>query len=161
MNLHKKILVCVAVVATFATSALAELSRDDRQFIEDAAKAGMKEFNVSQQALANLTVPEVRSAAQMMLSDHMRTNAELQALARQKGVVLPMPDAKVTRRWSENTKDVEDEYLSEMNHDHKDVVDLYEKAAVSEDQDIAAFAQRTLPTLRHHLAMVRELKRVN
>ncbi|MEJ1973093.1 MAG: DUF4142 domain-containing protein [Lacunisphaera sp.] len=161
MNLHKKILVCVAVAATFTASAFAELSRADRHFFEKAAKGGTKEVEISQGALMHLTSPEVRNFAQMMVSDHAQTNAELQALAQQKGVVLPAPDPKVERKWSDNAKDVEDEYLATMVGEHKDAVDLFEKAAKSDDPDIAAFAQKTLPTLRAHLATVKQLKKIN
>lgn len=161
MNLHKKILVGVALAATFATSAFAELSRSDRHFLEKAAKSGQKEVDVSQQALVHLTAPDVRNFAQMMLTEHTQANSELQTLAQKKGVVLPAPDAKVASKWAKNTKDVDDEYLGEMSSDHKDAIDLFEKAAKSEDPDIAAFAQKTLPTLRHHLEMVKQLKKIN
>ena len=161
MNLRNKILFGVAVAATFATSAFAELSRADRNFFEKAAKSGMKEVDVSQQALNHLSAPDVRNFAQMMVDDHSKANAELAALAQKKGVTLPAPEAKVARKWSKNTKDVDDEYLGEMTGDHKDAVDLFEKAAKSEDPDIAAFAQKTLPTLRHHLEQVKQLKKVN
>jgi len=161
MNLRNKILFGVAVAATFATSAFAELSHADRNFFEKAAKSGMKEVEVSQQALAHLTAPDVRNFAQMMVDDHSKANAELTALAQKKGVVLPPPQAKVARKWAENKKDVDDEYLGEMTGDHKDAVDLFEKAAKSEDPDIAAFAQKTLPTLRHHLEQVKQLKKAH
>lgn len=161
MNIPKKITLLVAIAATFATSAFAELSRADKAFFEKAAKAGMKEVDVSQQALVHLTAPDVRNFAQMMVSDHSRANEELKALAARKGVLLPAPDTKLTQKWAKNSKDVDDEYLAEMSGDHKDAIDLFEKAAKSEDPDIAAFAQKTLPTLRHHHEMVKQLKKVN
>jgi hypothetical protein len=37
------------------------------------------------------------------------------------------------------------------------VVKLFEKAAKSNDSDIAAFAQKMLPTLQHHLAVAEDL----
>jgi len=161
MNIPKKISLFVAVAATLATSAFAELARSDKHFIEQAAKAGMKEVDVSQQALMHLTAPEVRNFAQQMVNDHSRANEELQALAAKKGVTLPAPSAKAAHKWAENKKDVDDEYLAEMTNDHKDAVDLFEKAAKSQDPDIAAFAMKTLPTLRHHLETVKMLKKVN
>jgi putative membrane protein len=161
MNLNKKILVSVALAATFAASAFAEVSHADKHFLEKAAKGGAKEVEISQGALAHLTAPEVRNFAQMMVTDHTKANAELQALAAQKGVTLPAPEPKVEQKWSENAKDVDDEYLGKMVSEHKDAVDLFEKAAKSDDADIAAFAQKTLPTLRSHLATVKQLKKVN
>ena len=161
MNLNKKITLLVALGAAFATSAFAELSRADKNFFEKAAKSGMKEVDVSQQALAHLTAPEVRNFAQMMVADHTKANEELKALAAKKGVTLPAPDAKPAQKWAKNSKDVDDEYLAEMSGDHKDAIDLFEKAAKSDDPDIAAFAQKTLPTLKHHHETVKQLKKVN
>jgi putative membrane protein len=161
MNLNKKILVCVAAAATLVTSALAELSHADKQFFEKAAKAGMKEVEISQGALTHLSSPDVRDFAQMMVSDHTQANAGLQALAQQKGVVLPAPNPKIERKWSDNAKDVEDEYLATMASEHKEAVELFEKASKSADPDIAAFAQKTLPTLQHHLEMAKQLKKTH
>ena len=161
MHFTKKITLLVAVAATLATSAFAELARADKHFLEQAAKGGMKEVDVSQQALVHLTSPDVRNFAQQMLTAHTQVNAELQALATQKGVVLPAPDAKVSQKWAENRKDVDDEYLAEMTNDHKETIELFEKAAKSEDPDIAAFALKTLPHLREHLETVKQLKKIN
>jgi len=161
MNLPKKITLLVALAATLATSAFAELARSDKNFFEKAAKAGQKEVDISQQALVHLTAPDVRNYAQMMVTDHTKANEELKALAAQKGVVLPADDYKAAQKWAKNDKDVDDEYLATMKDEHKNAIDLFEKAAKSGDADIAAFAQRTLPTLRHHLEAVKQLKKVN
>jgi putative membrane protein len=49
-----------------------------------------------------------------------------------------------------------------MVSDHEDAVRLFERGSKSSDPDIAAFAQKTLPTLQHHLMMAQELaKTVN
>ena len=161
MHFSKKITLLVAVAATLATSAFAELARSDRHFLEQAAKGGMKEVDVSQQALVHLTSPEVRNFAQKMLTEHTQVNTELQALAAKKGVTLPAQDAKAALKWADNRKDVDDEYLAEMTNDHKETIELFEKAAKSEDPDIAAFALKTLPHLREHLETVKQLKKTN
>jgi putative membrane protein len=66
---------------------------------------------------------------------------------------------KWEEKWSKKTKDVDDDYIKTMASDHEDDVELFEKAAKSDDPDIAAFAQKTLPTLQHHLTMARDLKK--
>jgi putative membrane protein len=47
-----------------------------------------------------------------------------------------------------------------MAVDHRTTVALFEKAAQSDDPEIAAFAHRTLPTLRHHLRVLQEGRKV-
>jgi len=157
MNLRKFILP-LAIAAVLAPVAFAELARPDRHFLEEAAKGGMKGIDVSQQALANLDTPEVRNFAQQMLNDHTRLNTEIEALAAQKGVALPPPDGKVAHKGAEIRKGADDEYIAAMTNDHKATIELFEKAAKSEDPDIAAFALKTLPRLREHLESAQQLK---
>ena len=46
-----------------------------------------------------------------------------------------------------------------MKSDHEDAVKLFEKASKSDDLEVAAFAQKTLPALLHHLEMAKDLKK--
>ncbi len=43
---------------------------------------------------------------------------------------------------------------------HEDAVSLFEKAAKSEDADIAAFAQKYLPKLQAHYTAAKDLKKM-
>lgn len=163
MKTPKFYLTLVAAMCTCAFVQAADLSRSDRHFFEKAAKAGTKEVTVSQAALPRLETSAGRDFAQMMVTDHTKANAELQSLAASKGVVLPTrdeKDAKLAQKWSEKTKDVDEDYFEEMVSDHKDAVDLFEKAAKSDDPDIAAFAQKMLPTLRQHLDTAKAQKKL-
>ena len=148
------------LVCTSLTHA-AELDRSDRHFFEKAAKSGQNEVTISQEALAHLTSPSARDFANMVITDHSKVNAELTALAMSKGVTLPPPSEKVAKKWAKNDKDVDDEYLATMVGEHKDAVDLFEKASKSKDPEIAAFAQKYLPTLREHLALAKTDKKIN
>ena len=161
MNLLSKMTLFAAVAALLAPAAFAALDRADKYFLEEAAKVGMKEREISEQALVNLNTPDVRNFAQQMLNEHARRNAELQALAAQKGVVLPSPDAKAARKGAENRRDIDDEYLAEIGMVHRETIELFEKAAKAEDPDIAAFALKALPHLREHLESGKQLKRTN
>jgi putative membrane protein len=146
-------------LASPAFAQVADLDHSDRRFFEKAAKAGAKEVQVSQAVLGKNITPATREFAQMMVADHTKAAEELKALAAKKGVTLPPPETKHAEKWVTNDKDVDDEYLKEMVSDHKDAVDLFKDAAKSKDADIAAFASKTLPTLEHHLQMVKGLKK--
>ncbi|HEY8994325.1 MAG TPA: DUF4142 domain-containing protein [Lacunisphaera sp.] len=132
-----------------------KLSHSDRNFIEKAAKSGMKEVEVSQAVLGRLSNQSVQQFAQMMVNDHTAANAELRALAAQKGVALKDTTDRYTEKWSNNKRNVDKDYIDEMEDDHKDAIDLFEKAAKSDDPDIAAFASKTLPKLQQHLDQLR------
>lgn len=136
-----------------------KLKGSDRNFIEKAARNGMKEVSVSQTAMDRLMNPQVKEFAQMLVMEHSAVNTELMALATAKGVVLPVKDMKHDEKWSKKNKGVDKDYMDEMVSDHKDSVDLFEKAAKSEDADIAAFARKMLPKLQHHHMMAKDLQK--
>jgi putative membrane protein len=131
----------------------------DKTFFEKAAKSGEKELIVSRAVLPNLSNPEVKAFAESMITDHTAANAGLKSLATSKGVTLPVLESKVGEKWVEKTKNADENYLEEMISDHKDAVELFEKASKSEDPEIAAFASTTLPKLQHHLATAKALKK--
>src|SRR5690242_7027020 len=143
MYLIRRITFLVAVAAMLTSAAFAELAKADKYFLEEAAKSGTKGIDISQQALVNLNTPDVRNFAQQMLNEHARLNAEIQALAAQKGVVLPPLDGNSTRTWAEIRKAADDEYIAETTLGQRETSELFEKAAKSEDPDIATFALKT------------------
>jgi putative membrane protein len=144
---------------TSATAPESTLSHGDKAFIKKAAKAGMKEITVSQAVMDNLSNPQLKAFAQQMVTDHMAANTELMALAQQKGVEVPAKDeSALSTDWSKKTGDIDRKYVKEMVSDHEEAVKLFEKASKSSEPDVAAFAQKTLPTLQHHLSMAQDLK---
>jgi putative membrane protein len=145
-----------------ADNASGGLSRRDHAFFMKAAKAGNKEIVVSQAVMDNLSSAQLKSFAQTMITDHTAAGAELATLAANKGVTLPPQDMTIADDWSKKTGDIDSKYVKEMVSDHEDAVKLFERGSKSSDPDIAAFAQKTLPTLQHHLMMAQDLaKTVN
>jgi putative membrane protein len=138
------------------------LKHHDRSFLEKAAKGGMEEVAIAQAVQNRLSNPQVRDFANQMITDHTAANNELMALAARKGVTLPdmtKKDAKLEEKWSDKSGDLDKKYVKQMVEDHEDTVELFEKGAKSDDPDIAAWAQKTLPTLQHHLTMAKDLKK--
>jgi putative membrane protein len=145
-----------------ANEAEGALKHHDRAFMMKAAKAGDKEIAVSQAVMDKLSNPQLKTFAQTMITDHTAASADLAALAASKNVSLPQPDTSIAEDWSKKAGDIDSKYMKEMVSDHEEAVKLFEKAAKSTDGDIAAFAQKTLPTLQHHLMMAQDLaKTVN
>jgi putative membrane protein len=139
-----------------------DMKHHDKAFLEKAAKGGMKEVAVSQVVAGRLANPQVRDFANHMVTEHTAVNNEVMALAAQKGVVLPdmtKKDQKLEEKWSDKSGDLEKKYVKEMIEDHEETIKLFEKAAKSDDADVAAFAQKTLPALMHHLTMAKDLKK--
>jgi len=54
----------------------------------------------------------------------------------------------------------DESYVSSMVKDHKDDIEAFEKEANNgADEDVKAWASRSLPTLREHLRMAEEMAR--
>jgi putative membrane protein len=125
-------------------------------FMNDAAKGGMTEVEVSKLAEERAMNPRVKHFAEMMVRDHGAANDELKNIARQKNVTLPDNMGKKEDDLTDLSKkkgaDFDKAYMKMMVKDHKDVVDKFEKCAQNgTDPDVKTFASQKLPTLRMHL----------
>lgn len=156
--------VAALVALTLPAAAQVQVVNDvDRQFVNKAATDGLAEVELGRLATQRAARPAVRSFGERMVTDHGRANAELAALARSKGLTMPMtldPSAQAMRdRLSSlNGADFDRAYMSEMVRDHTEDVALFERQTeVSTDPDIKAWTARSLPMLREHLALARQV----
>jgi putative membrane protein len=142
----------------------ATLAASDQKFFKKAAIGGMSEVAAGQLASQQGTDPGVKAFGQQMVTDHQKANDELKMLAQQKGVTLPAdPDAThqkaLDQLKSKQGKTFDTAYARQEVKDHNDTISLFQAAARSKDPDISAFAQKTLPTLQHHLGMAKDLNK--
>lgn len=143
----------------------ADLPRAETAFLKQAAQNGHAEVESSKLALQKAANPEVKRFAQQMVDDHTKANAELKALAAAKGVELPdgpslMQTGKMKLLGTADGDNFDRRYAEAMGVEaHRDTIELFEKASAdATDADVKAFAQKTLPTLKHHLMMAEQLQ---
>jgi putative membrane protein len=142
-----------------------KLGWGDRHFLNNAAKSGMEEVAISRVAAERATNPDVKALAQKIVSDHESTNNELMQLASTEGVDLPdsmeKHDMKLTEKWQKKDSgtDFDKAYLKQMVDDHEDAIDAFQKAAKSDNAQIAALAGKTLPTLQQHRTRAEALRK--
>jgi putative membrane protein len=152
-----------AKAAKSDTAAGAKLAGDDASFMKAAAATGMAEVKLGELAGEKSESAEVKEFASMMVTDHAKANEELKGIASSKGVELPADlDAKHKALHAKLSKlsgaAFDKEYVSEMLKGHKKAVGDFEKAAKSaKDPEVKAFAEKTLPTLKHHLESAQAL----
>ncbi len=137
---------------------------DDSKFMVKAAAGGMAEVELSQLAQQKATNERVKAFATMMVQDHTKANNELKALAATKNVTLP---AAMDNDHQEDLNDLSKKsgadfdkaYVNMMVDDHKKDVDLFDDCTKMDkgDSDVKAWATKTLPTLRSHLAEIQKL----
>jgi len=158
-------IVAAALVAlTGPAAAQVQLvSEQDREFVNKAATGGLAEVELGRIAAQRAARPSVRSFGERMVTDHGRGNAELATLARSKGIEVPTAlepsqQAMRDRLSGLSGNDFDRDYMSEMVRDHTEDIALFERAAeTSTDPDLKAWATRSLPMLREHLALARQV----
>jgi putative membrane protein len=141
-----------------------KLARADRKFIEDAAEGGMMEVQAGQLAASKATDPNVKNFADKLVKDHTNANNELVQLANSKHVELPAGPSRSQRKDIEKMgkfsgKDFDKHFVAMGVKDHEKDIKKFEKAsAKAKDPQLKAWIDKTLPTLREHLAMAQKLE---
>ena len=134
------------------TTTTVKMSQKDVNFIQKAAGGGAQEVANGKMAQTQAKSAEVKSIAARMVADHTRANNELTALAKQKGVAF---NTSGVRAQNLGAGDFDRMYLKLLEEGHKSTIADFERAAKSsDDSQLRAWASKTLPTLKQHLAMV-------
>ncbi|MCG2593154.1 DUF4142 domain-containing protein [Ramlibacter sp. XY19] len=141
-----------------------KLARADRKFIENAAEGGMFEAQAGQLGASKASDAQVKSFASMLVDQHTAANNELVKLANAKGVELPAVPGHGMRRdidklGKRNGADFDEHFVREVGiKAHEKTIKMFEKAGKDvKDAELKAFIDKTLPSLRDHLAMAQKL----
>jgi putative membrane protein len=170
----KKFITLLCIAAAFAFSANAQSAvgstaandngRDTAavNFSNQARMAGIKEIKSSRLALTKTHSQQVRSFASMMITDHTNANLALIKILKSKGYnVPPYNESSITLDPMLTTttgSNFDKNYVTMMVNDHKQAVSLFTYAANYQlDPDLKAFAQKTLPKLKEHLAAIQAI----
>jgi putative membrane protein len=151
--------------ASRAVVAPTRLSAAEREFAIKAATQGFYEVEVSRLAAERAVNSGVRAYAQMMVNHHTQANNELIALMSVKGVAPPKGLAadkktKLHRLASLPPSAAFDSgYVRVVGiEDHRTNIAVFERAKrETRDRDLLAWIDRTLFTLRNHLAAAQSL----
>lgn len=157
-------LLSLALVASTALVALPAHARSDESFMRAAAHAGAAEIAASKLAQTKARSADVKAFADSMVTDHTKVAVELKALAAKKNVKLsdgPSVKQKTELKLIDAGDDdkFDERYAKRFGIDaHKDTIKLFEDAAKNaKDPEVKAWAEKTLPGLKHHLEMAQSL----
>ncbi|MBV8710108.1 MAG: DUF4142 domain-containing protein [Acidobacteriaceae bacterium] len=138
---------------------------DDKKFLRDAALGGMTEVELGKLATQKSSRDDVKQFGQKMVDDHTKANDRLKQIAGQENI--PVPDTLDSKHQSRIDKlsklsgaDFDKAYIKDQLKDHQtDVREFNTEAQSGTDPNIKSFAANTLPTLQHHLDMVKDLNK--
>lgn len=127
-------------------------------FVMRASESGLAEVELGKLAARKAASDEVKQFAQAMVREHEQSNAELNSLATTKKLtVAAEPDAEQRAIAQQlNTlsgRAFDAAYMDHMMREHAKAVALFQQAMQLEDQELAAFASKSLPTLQNHRQM--------
>lgn len=146
---------------TSSTMKSSSLARSDQQFLQKAASTNAAEIQMCKIAEQNSSDPNVKNLAKSLQKDHTQANQQLQRLAASKGIALNFqPTASQQRKIQELSNKhgaaFDKEFLSQNTKGHENAIAFYQKESErAQDPDVKAWANKMLPDLRSHLAMVR------
>ncbi|HET9818713.1 MAG TPA: DUF4142 domain-containing protein [Rhodanobacteraceae bacterium] len=146
--------------ATASTSAAANTG----SFAAKAARGGMLEIKLADLALTHSHDTDVESFARRMKQDHTSIDNKLKELVQPGSQPLPSglndeQQQTVASLESSNGQDFDKAYADTMVEDHQEDVSLFQDAATTAPtQQLRDFASQTLPTLKEHLKLARQLQ---
>lgn len=138
------------------------LSGGEKSFLKNAAEGGLAEVQFGQLGKSK-GGEDVKQMAEHIVTDHTKANEELAALAQSKGVELPKEPGMVAKgklKLLEKSDKFDKAWIDHAVSDHKEDIKKFEKASQdAKDPDVKAFADKTLPVLKHHLQMAEEAQK--
>jgi putative membrane protein len=137
----------------------------DTGFTKQAAEGGMAEVAKGKLAAEKGSHDAVKQFGQKMVDDHTKAGDELKSIASGKSINLPgettkTPQQALLAKLEKLEGAAFDRaYVDDQIRDHEKTIALFEREAkTGKDAELKAFAEKTLPTLKEHLSMVRDLK---
>jgi putative membrane protein len=137
-----------------------------KDFIAKVAVANKFEIDTSQLALKYGKAPGVKTFAQKMIDDHTKAGEDFKAALAEAKIDPPADSLDITHaakyaklRVFTTENGFDSAYVDAQLEAHNDAVALFKDyAANGPTPQLKAFAEKTLPTLEHHLMMVQDLR---
>jgi putative membrane protein len=140
------------------------ISPTTADFVKEAATSDMFEIKSSQLAQERGNAAE-KSFAATMITDHQKTTDDIKAMVARGDLKAQLPtsldsshQSKLEKLQSLKGADFSSRYDADQVSGHKDAVSLFERyAKEGDDPKLKEWANKLLPTLRHHLEMAQNL----
>ena len=142
-----------------STMGIAPITAD---FVREAAISDLFEIQESKLAVERATGP-TKQFAEKMIRDHMKTTSELKPMAMSAKIDVPTAldsshQKMVDKLAGLNGADFAKEYHSDQDSNHKDAVSLFMRYSTGgENQEMKAWAGKTLPVIQDHMNMAKGL----
>ena len=142
-------------------STSAALAKSDSSFLTDAIQINLAEIAIGDLAQKNGASDDVKAYGKMLVDDHTASNKQAASLAQANGVTPPNEPKPADKEAQQHLAtlsgpEFDREFAKAMVKGHKEAIGKFEAASKGDD-DIAKFAQDTLPTLQKHLEQAQSI----
>jgi putative membrane protein len=157
----------LALAVALSTSMGAAFAATSNSFVDNAAAGGIAEVETSKLALEKSSSADIKTFANMMISDHSKD--ELAALAKKHDIKVP-DNTTLVKQAKEKILNMRDDsfdaaYANNQVKAHEETIALFKKEAdtVTDDKtpggtELKGFAQQMLPALEKHLEAAKALQ---
>lgn len=154
----------LAGVAALILTAGAAHAASDQAFIRKAMQGDNSETRLGTIAAERGSSAGIRDFGRMLAREHAAAKLDAARVARALGVaptsqMTPEARAEERRLARLSGRDFDREFARYMVEDHRKDIDDFQKQARSGGPQTRRLADRTLPVLRHHLQLARDLSR--
>jgi len=156
-----------AVIASLLIAApvLAAPTSHAPDFVKMAGASDLYEKTSSQMVLKDAKNPKVREFAQMMISDHNKSTAQVKAAAKSDGVtagppkLMPEQEKMVADLKAAKGADREKLYVNQQVMAHQQALELHQTFASSGDKPaLKQAASGIVPVVQQHLTEVKSMQ---
>ncbi len=147
----------IALCSTATASDKDTLPASDVKFVKHEAAAGMAVVKIADLGVKKAKNTDIKTFAEMLVTDHTGANAQLAALAKTKGVelsaVLDPGHAETIQKLEQRGGDDFDKaFLAEIVSGHKKCISNFEDTEKStKDADLKKWVGTMIPVLKAHL----------
>jgi putative membrane protein len=147
---------------SFAAEKEMEATSKEKAFIMKAANGGMTEVELGKVAADKGLSQEVKDFGSQMVTDHSKANEQLKEVAGKLKVEVPtkvdaLHQAKIDKMSALSGAAFDSAYVKEMVGAHeKDIAEFEKSAKNVTSADLKKFIEETVPTMRHHLDMIKK-----
>lgn len=138
-----------------AATADVDMNGDEKLFVLNAASGGLMEVEAATVAMSKTKNAQIKVFAERMLKDHTKANKDLEMIAEEKGLNIPIglsgdkaEHLTMLKNLADREFDVQ--YMKMMIDDHQKTVDLFTQGALLPTGALKTFAANTLPVLKEH-----------
>jgi putative membrane protein len=147
-----------------SATAVDQLPTTEQDFVRETAQSGHAEIQLGKLMSDKAQNSGLKAFGQRLVDDHTKANEELAAIATQKGLIVPKEMSDEQRRLLEQVGSLNGfEFDRAAQHHavehHRRSIQRFEDALQRlRDDDLKAFATKTLPVLREHLTIAQALQ---